>query len=288
MVQTTQWQQWIISTLKRSRLWGSLKEIGLFAGIFCSVFILSIAFVNANLLYHSVKGIFQPVQAESYTFTSDGIGDLMHDQSQLQTFMQENTQDATLSALKKDHSLFVPSKQKIEAQLQDKDYNFSYSLVPPGNRLFIPAIWVDAPIVDISFASETKLKHGDFNAELYSWVVKYPSTPEPWHKGNSLIFWHTSFYRWKKNPYGEVFAKIYDLKKGDAIKVARKWQLYTYEIVESIVVKPSEVDVTYMKYTDWEYITLMGCYPIWSDARRWLIIAKRKKADTKVSSVLSN
>ncbi len=288
MVQTGQWKQWLLATLKRSHIWGSFKEIWLFVGIFCSVFIISIAFVNANLLYHTVKWFFQPVQAESYTFTSDSIWDMMHDRSQLQNFMEENTQDATLTALKEWHSLFVPSKQKIEAQLQDKDYDFSYSLVPPGNRLFIPAIGVDAPIVDISFASETKLKHGDFNTELYSWVVKYPSTPEPWHKGNSLIFGHTSFYRRKKNPYGEVFAKIYDLKQWDVIKVAWKGQLYTYEIVESAVVKPSEVDKKYMQYTDGEYITLMGCYPVGSDARRWLIIAKRKKTESKPSSVLSN
>lgn len=272
----------LLKVLKLSPIAPMLKEIWLFAGIFVTVFVCSIAFVNANLLYHTVKGFFQPVQAESYTFSSDSIATMLHDKNQLTDFMKNNETEATLQNLKKDHKLFVSSKQKLEAQLQDKDYSFSYSLVPPGNRIFIPSIGVDAPIVDVSFASENKLKHGDFNSELYSGVVKYPSTPEPGHKWNTLIFGHTSFYRWKKNPYWEVFAKIYDLKPGDEIKVARKWQLYTYEIIESKVVKPSEVDTEYLKYKDGEYITLMGCYPVGSDARRWLIIAKRKnvKKDT--------
>ena len=285
MVQTSQWKKSILSTFKKSPLSPLMKEVTLFVWIFCTVFFVSIAFVNANLLYHTVKWFFVPVQAAEYAFSSDTINGLITNQDQLQNFMEDNTNDATMKVLKKDHTLFVSSRQKTEAQLQNKDYNFDYSLVPPGNRIFIPSIWVDAPIIDISIASEEKLKHGDFNNELYSGVVKYPSTPEPWHIGNTLIFWHTSYYRWKKNPYGEVFAKMFDLKKWDEIKIARKWQLYTYELIESTVVSPSKVDAEYMKYTDGEYITLMWCYPVWSDARRWLIIAKRKQAkkDTQIS-----
>lgn len=280
-------QNKIINVFKMSKLSPLAKEIGLFVGIFASVFVISIAFVNANLLYHTVRDVFQPVQANEYAFTSDSISNLIHDQSELKTFLEDSKSNESIDALKKEHTMFVASKQKIEAQLQNKDYDFSYSLVPPGNRLFIPAIWVDAPIIDINSVSEERLKHGQFDAELFSWVVKYPSTPEPWHKGNTLIFGHTSYYRWKKNPYGEVFAKIYDLKNWDVIKVAWKWQLYEYEIVESKVVKPSEVDATYMQYTNGEYITLMWCYPIGTDSRRWLIIAKRKNVEKKPSFALS-
>lgn len=269
------------------RITPALKEAGLFLWIFITVFIVSVAFVNANLLYHTVRDFFQPVQANEYIFTSDKIASLMHDKHNLQAFLEDNSDNSTLDIVKEDHSLFVPSEQKIKAQLASKEYDFTYSLVPPGNRLFIPAIGIDAPIVDITSASEEKLKKWDFDNELYEGVVKYPSTPEPGHKGNTLIFWHTSYYRWKKNPYGEVFAKIYDLKKGDQIKIARKWQLYIYEIIESKIVKPSEVDTEYLKYKDWEYITLMGCYPIWSDARRWLIIAKRINKTEKTTFALS-
>lgn len=124
--------------------------------------------------------------------------------------------------------------------------------------------------------------------ELYDGVVKYPSTPEPGSKGNTLIFGHTSYYRWKKNPYGEIFAKIYDLKYGDTIKVAWNGQLYTYEVIDKIITRPENVDKEYMKYTDGEYITLMWCYPLGTDSKRGLIIAKRiknPKAETNTISM---
>ena len=260
----------ILQTLQTSHISGAMKEIWLFIGIFISVFIISVVFVNANLFFHTIKGMFSTVKAENYVFSSSGTTNTMN-----AVLSDENT-DNILDAIPKDHIPFVSSKQQIEANLQQKKYDFSFSLLPPGNRIYIPSIGVDAPIVDISATSETKLKHGDFASELFSGVVKYPSTPEPGYKGNTLIFGHTSYYRWKKNPFGEVFAKIYQLQKNDEIKVARKGQLYTYEIIDTAVVSPDKVDETYMKYTDGEYITLMGCYPVGSDTRRWLIIAKRK------------
>ncbi len=248
----------------------AIKEVGLFAGIFVSVFVISIVFVNAGLFINTIKGAFSSVKAENYVFASDTGTDGMD------ILWSAQDQADILKSIEKDRIPFVTSQQKIEASLQQKKYDFSYSLLPPGNRIYIPSIGVDAPIVDISVTSESKLKHGDFTSELFSWVVKYPSTPEPGYKGNTLIFGHTSYYRWKKNPFGEVFAKIYDLKKWDEIKIAWKGQLYTYEIVDSVVVSPDKVDATYMQYTKGEYITLMGCYPVGSDSRRWLIIAKRK------------
>jgi LPXTG-site transpeptidase (sortase) family protein len=274
MVPVTTWQTeaHLAQALQISPVKAFMKEFGLFIGIFATVFVLSIVFVNANLLYHTVKGAFMGVQAADYTFTSQS--------TQTQTAVAEkDTHEANLeidALVRQDRELFVGAQEKTETQLKQKEYAFSYSLVPPGNRIFIPAIGIDAPIIDITAASESKIKHGDFNQELYSWVVKYPSTPEPGSHGNTLIFGHTSFYRWKQNPYGEIFAKIYQLNTGDEIKVARQGQMYTYEIIASIVTSPNKVDAEYLKYTDGEYITLMWCYPVGSDSRRWLIIAKRK------------
>jgi sortase (surface protein transpeptidase) len=49
--------------------------------------------------------------------------------------------------------------------------------------------------------------------------VKYPYTPDPGQSGNILIFGHTSYYWWKKNPYGDIFAKIPLLRHGDIIEI---------------------------------------------------------------------
>lgn len=135
--------------------------------------------------------------------------------------------------------------------------SFQFNTLPPENRLIIPAIGVSVPIVDVSITTEQKLKHGDFDQELYSGVVKYPSTPEPGITGNALIFGHTSYYWRKKNPFAEVFAKLPALKEGDIIQTLWHGQLSEFTVVAKIVVMPNKVDDTYMKYTDGSYITLM-------------------------------
>jgi hypothetical protein len=43
----------------------------------------------------------------------------------------------------------------------------------------IDSIDIDAPIVDVPYASDEKLENGDFDQELREGVVKYPFTAEP-------------------------------------------------------------------------------------------------------------
>lgn len=269
----------LANTLTSSPIKSAAKEVGLFIGIFSAVFLISIAFVNANLLYHTAKDFFSGVQAAEYTFAKK---DTTTNLSTIDDLLATETSETTDAILKQSNA---SSKNERENSLQARQYNFSYSLVPPEHRIFIPSIGIDAPIVDVTATTEQKLRDGDFMDELYSGVVKYPSTPEPGSIGNTLIFGHTSYYRWKKNSYGEIFAKIIDLQAGATVKIARWGQLYTYEVIETVIVKPKEVDEIYEKYTDGDYITLMGCYPIWSDAKRILVIAKRipDKAATAVN-----
>jgi Sortase domain len=215
-IQSLQTEKHLIDVLQKSPIKAFAKECGLFIGIFGTVFVASIIFVNANLLYHTVKGVFVGVQAAEYNFTPEATV------APVESLSAQKTHEEIDILTQENHTLFVGAQEKTEEQLRQKEYAFSYSTIPPGNRLFIPAIGIDAPIVDITAASEKKIALGDFNQELYSGVVKYPSTPEPGSHGNTLIFGHTSFYRWKNNPFGEIFAKIYQLKKGDEIKVARE------------------------------------------------------------------
>jgi LPXTG-site transpeptidase (sortase) family protein len=118
--------------------------------------------------------------------------------------------------------------------------------------------------------------NGDFDDELMKWVVKYPTTPEPWEIGNTLIFGHTSSEAWKKNPYATVFKDIPTLQNGEVIKVIREWQLYKYQIIDHRIVLPKDVNTNYLEFQDKkkDYITLMWCYPIGKAAKRYLVIAE--------------
>lgn len=268
-------------------IWNILKEVFQFGVVFLTVFLLSTVVINANLFYHTLKNVFATARADDVTLTmhtmnaqanggAHGTGDqLVDDQSQF--LEQQVAASIESSAVLPDHtetmSYYLSAKMK--------NHVFSFNTLPPQNRLIIPAIGVDVPIVDVTAASAKQLKLGDFDQELFSGVVKYPSTPEPGITGNALILGHSSYYWRKKNPYAEIFAKLPALKEGDLIQALRHGQLTEFEIVAKEIVYPNQVDETYLKYNDGSYITLMGCYPIGSDAKRILIIAK-KKSQTSV------
>ncbi len=156
-----------------------------------------------------------------------------------------------------------------------KKYKFNFNLTPPDNRIIIAGINVDAPIVDIYNASPEKIAKADYDGDLYKWVVRYPDTAKPWDVGNVLIFGHTSYYWWKKNPYWEVFSKIPQLTNWMIITILREWKTYDYEIIDKFVKSPSQVQAAYNSYSWWKYLILMWCYPIWTDSRRMMIIAKQ-------------
>lgn len=157
-----------------------------------------------------------------------------------------------------------------------KNYDFDFNLLPPTNRLIIPKISLDVPLVDSKYKDKNDFTQWNFNEELENWVVKYPTTPEPGNDWNTLIFGHTSQEWREKNPYGTVFSKIPDLEDWDQIQVIWEWKLYEYQVVEKIVVSPKNVNQHYKKYQNFwkDFITLMGCYPLWRTDKRMMITSK--------------
>ena len=112
---------------------------------------------------------------------------------------------------------------------------------------------------------------------MENWVVKYPTTPNPWEGWNAFFFGHTSQEYWKKNPYWTVFRNIPQLKEDDKIQVVWEWVLYEYKVVKTVVVRPKDVNDTYVNFGEEgkEYITLMWCYPIWRIDKRMMIFAEK-------------
>jgi LPXTG-site transpeptidase (sortase) family protein len=112
-----------------------------------------------------------------------------------------------------------------------------------------------------------------------SGVVKYPTTPDPWTDGNTLIFGHTSQEFWKKNTYGTIFKGIPKLEKWDTVKIIWNGNLYEYQVVDKFIVTPKQVNAQYMSYQNAgdSYVTLMGCYPLGTDKNRIMVVAKLVK-----------
>lgn len=166
----------------------------------------------------------------------------------------------------------------LEETLQSHlmEYNFSFTTVPPVNRILVPSIGLDVPIVVSEHMSQEDFIKGRFEDQLDQWIVKYPTTPEPGEEGNTLLFGHTSYEVWKDNPYGTIFKDLPKLKDSTLIQVLREWNLYEYKVVDLFIVLPKQVPDQYMTYQNagGSYITLMWCYPLGTDNKRIMVVAK--------------
>jgi len=185
--------------------------------------------------------------------------------------------------LVKEYEWVISMQQEVATDMdhylqQNLDsYDFSFNLLPPTNRLIIPAINLDVPLVETNITNYSNITEPSFNPDLENGVVKYPTTPNPWEWWNAFFFWHTSQEYRKNNPYWTVFRNIPQLKENDKIQVVREWVLYEYKVLKTVVVKPKEVNDTYVNFWNGnkEYITLMWCYPIWRTDKRMMIFAER-------------
>lgn len=241
--------------------------------IFVCVFVGTLVFTNAPLfvqsLFDETKTIWVPPSSVNNDIAT--------------TIEQNQAKQAEIQSLivqyKSSNPIANPVATSIQTTLENKinDYDFAFNTLPPTNRVMIPKLGLDVPLIHLTHKAAGDFVAGDFDTELQQGVVKYPTTPAPGESGNTLIFGHTSTERWKHNSYGTVFAKLPKLQAGDTIQVVREWELYTYSVQEIVVHEPKEVDNEFQKRqdADGEYITLMGCYPIGTSKERMMVIAKR-------------
>lgn len=261
---------------KNSKSW--LKEVKNFSILLVSVLTLFYFFTNAQLII---------VMAEDL-FTTSGTGNaeliLNEEEHESAELKQETTQE--LAQLEKRFTQIKKDKiegQSISTTLQEfldkkwEQHTIDFNTLPPGNRLIIPDLNINAPLIDTEASGVIDFSKENFDEELTKGVVKYPTTPIPGNKGNTLIFGHTSSEWWKKNEYGVIFRNIPKLKAGQKFYVIWNGKKTAYEMVERKVVRPKEVENYYHEFSDKEesYLTLMGCYPIWTADKRMMIVAKK-------------
>jgi LPXTG-site transpeptidase (sortase) family protein len=188
--------------------------------------------------------------------------------------------DTTVQAISHNIESDFVSSQIINSDLKQNldSYNMTFNTLPPTDRVIIPDIDVNVPLLQSSFNGHIdNITKEDMDKDLYQWVVQYPTTPHAGEGWNTLIFWHTSYEAWKHNPYATVFAKLPKLNKGQTMQVIQNGKLYEYEVIEKKIMAPSKVNEEYLKTTNGNYLTLLGCYPIWSDKQRIMIIGKLKE-----------
>jgi sortase A len=111
-----------------------------------------------------------------------------------------------------------------------------------------------------------------YNEALKSGVAHYKGTALPGEESNIFIFGHSSSYVGLGGDYGEIFKELNNMESGDEILIIYQDKEYIYKVVEKKVVEKTEVSV--LNSTDGEQLTLMTCWPIGTNLKRLIVIAK--------------
>lgn len=152
----------------------------------------------------------------------------------------------------------------------------SFELAPYENRIVIPKIGKNIPLVDvlIDHGANFETMHEVFMEELRKWVVRYPGTALPGETGNVFIFGHSSNFPWVKSEYNDIFALLDKLEKNDEIIIYYMQKKYVYRVTEHAVVKPWDVKTLQSRDKSRKELSLMTCWPIGTTLERIIVFAE--------------
>lgn len=152
----------------------------------------------------------------------------------------------------------------------------SFSVAPQENRILIPKLGKNIPLIDVHHDENTPLNamHDVFMEELKKGIVRYPGTAEPGQLGNAFIFGHSSNYPWIKSEYNAVFAALDTLKNGDEIIVYYNQKKFIYTVTDRAIVKPGDTKVLNARDPNKKEISLMTCWPIGTTLERLIIFGE--------------
>lgn len=164
------------------------------------------------------------------------------------------------------------SIKKLVNEVNKEKPSLNIDISPYENRVVIPKIWKNVPIINIKqkVISKSNELENIFMKELEDWVVRYPWSSEPGKKWNTFIFWHSSNYPWIKWDYNQVFALLGKVNIWDKIISYYNQKKYIYKIKEKKVIKPWDVSILKNNKNNSE-LTLMTCWPVWTTLNRLIV-----------------
>lgn len=153
-----------------------------------------------------------------------------------------------------------------------------FTVLPPDNRIVIPAINKNIPLVNVSSDSlvneDWKKLEDDIQEGLREGVVRYPGTADPGEFGNVFVTGHSSYYLWDPGEFKDVFALLHDLRVGDNFTIYWEGRRYDYTIYEREIVPPTQTDVLSQPTTK-KIATLMTCTPVGTAKDRLILVAEQ-------------
>jgi len=165
------------------------------------------------------------------------------------------------------------SIKKLLNESEKKLKNIDIEITPYSNRVVIPKLWKNIPLLDIENSNikwEKELEN-IFMEELKNWIIRYPGSSIPWQLWNTFIFWHSSNFPWAWWSFNNVFALLDNLTNNDEVYIYYWQKKYTYKIKEKKVIFPWDTSIL-KRNNNIEELTLMTCRPIWTTLNRLLVI----------------
>lgn len=192
---------------------------------------------------------------------------------------------ASVDTTLKDKLLKSPSLA-VAGSNEDGLLGFLPSVGPPENRIIIPKLELNIPLVTPSFDAllreDWEQVEKDIQEALQMGVVHYPGTAKPGQAGNFFITGHSSYYPWAAGKYKNVFSRLHELAPGDEYWAYHGGDKHRYIIRNKKEVRPSDVSVLDQPL-DHRLSTLMTCTPIGTTLRRLVITAEEVDPQTGIA-----
>ena len=122
-------------------------------------------------------------------------------------------------------------------------------------RLIIPALGIEAPVVISRVNTETALQK-----DLENGVIFLPGSSRLGENGTMVIMGHSSAYPWYRGQYGSIFALLNRLNVNDEIVILAKNKQYTYRVLGTEIKAPK--DLVFQKQENEPILYLVSCWPV--------------------------
>lgn len=179
--------------------------------------------------------------------------------------------DGDISKEKKDSDVLNNSLKSF-INLKDEKPTLDIDITPYDNRVIIPNIWKNIPLIDIknrTVSGQNEL-NDIFMKELENGVIRYPWSVKPGEIWNTFIFWHSSNFPWIKWEYNDVFSLLDNVWINDEVVVYYNQKKFVYKINKKNIISPWNVSIFKGNKTKAQ-VMIMTCRPIWTTLNRLVL-----------------
>lgn len=145
------------------------------------------------------------------------------------------------------------------------------------DRIMIPVIELDAPVIE---AKSRKIR---VDNQIFDQYIAPDEFAAGWHPNSALLgVSGNTVLNGHHNVYGEVFGRLVDLQPGDKIYVYSGQRRYAYVIANKLILPEYGPNITlkqrlqnarWILPSDDERLTLVTCWPAYSNTHRLIIVA---------------